>query len=35
VGDAPAVDAGQSIELVRWDRDGNLRPHGNRYDIGA
>ena len=32
---SPAVDAGQSLSLVRVDFDGRARPRGLSYDIGA
>jgi len=32
---SPAIDAGQRLEKVVGDFDGNPRPQGARYDIGA
>jgi hypothetical protein len=32
---SPAIDAGISLAIVNNDYDGNLRPQGRRYDIGA
>jgi uncharacterized protein YjdB len=32
---SPAVDAGQTLSLVRLDFEGRTRPRGTAYDIGA
>ena len=32
---SPAIDAGQTLSLVRFDFDGLTRPRGAAYDIGA
>jgi hypothetical protein len=32
---SPAIDAGITLAVVSNDFDGNLRPQGRRYDIGA
>ena len=32
---SPAIDAGQTIADVTRDRQGNLRPRGRGYDVGA
>jgi hypothetical protein len=32
---SPAIDAGQTLSLVRLDFDGRTRPRGAGYDIGA
>jgi parallel beta-helix repeat protein len=32
---SPAIDQGLTISTVNHDRDGNLRPQGGAYDIGA
>ena len=33
--DAAAIDIGESLAMVLIDRDGNLRPQGSGWDIGA
>ncbi|MDR3575115.1 MAG: choice-of-anchor Q domain-containing protein [Anaerolineaceae bacterium] len=33
--DSPCIDAGRTITSVTNDLDGNIRPKGNGYDIGA
>ena len=34
-GDSPAIDTGVSTNVTNRDFNGNIRPSGNRYDIGA
>jgi parallel beta-helix repeat protein len=32
---SPAIDKGTTLSVIKTDIDGNPRPFGNRYDIGA